>query len=84
MKPHLGMLLIAVVLLFIQAMSDLALPDYMADIVNDGVLSGDIAFIAKKGALMLLVTLMSMVASVAVAISLLLLRQNSKTLRHEF
>lgn len=84
MKPHIGMLLIAVVLLFIQAMSDLALPDYMADIVNDGVLSGDIAFIVKKGALMLLVTLISMIASVAVGyIASVIAAKISKTLRHE-
>lgn len=84
MKPHLGMLLLAVVLLFIQATSDLALPDYMSDIVNDGVLSGDIAFIAKKGLMMLLVTLISMVASVLVGyIASVIAAKISKTLRHE-
>lgn len=84
MKPHLGMLLMAVILLFIQASSDLALPDYMADIVNDGVLSGDIAFIAKKGGMMLLVTLISMIASVAVGyIASVIAAKISKSLRHE-
>ena len=36
-------------MLFIQAMCDLALPDYMSDIVNDGVMGGSISIIAKYG-----------------------------------
>lgn len=56
----------AVALLFVQALSDLALPDYMADIVNTGVMSGDSVFIVKTGALMMLVTLVGMLASIAV------------------
>lgn len=37
MKRYYLWLIVAVVMLFIQAMCDLALPDYMSDIVNDGV-----------------------------------------------
>ncbi len=37
LKPFLTLILIAVVLLFIQAYADLSLPDYMADIVNVGI-----------------------------------------------
>ncbi|MCM0648045.1 ABC transporter ATP-binding protein/permease [Clostridium swellfunianum] len=37
LKPYIGLLLIAVVLLFGQAMADLSLPDYMSNIVNVGI-----------------------------------------------
>lgn len=37
MKPFIGLLLIAMVLLYGQAMADLALPDYMSNIVNIGI-----------------------------------------------
>lgn len=36
-KPYLGVLLAAVVLLFMQAICDLRLPNYMSDIVNVGI-----------------------------------------------
>ena len=42
MKPYLGALLLAVLLLFIQANSNLALPDYMSKIVNVGIQQGGI------------------------------------------
>ncbi|MGD0005779.1 MAG: ABC transporter ATP-binding protein [Anaerolineaceae bacterium] len=37
LKPYLPMVLLAIVLLFIQANCDLALPDYMSKIVNNGI-----------------------------------------------
>jgi len=42
LKPYLLMILVAVVLLFIQANSDLALPDYMSRIVNNGIQQGGV------------------------------------------
>lgn len=66
MKPYIGMVLCAIALLFIQAACDLALPDYMAKIVNTGVLSGDLAYIWQTGGKMLLVTLFGTVASIIV------------------
>lgn len=42
LKPFLPMILLAIVLLFIQANSDLALPDYMSRIVNNGIQQGGI------------------------------------------
>jgi len=41
-KPYLGMLLLAIVLLFAQANFDLALPDYLSRIVNTGIQQGGI------------------------------------------
>jgi len=42
LKPFTGLLIAAIVLLFVQAMADLALPDYMANIVNKGIQQGGI------------------------------------------
>lgn len=42
LKPYLLLILIAVVLLFVQANADLALPDYMAQIVDTGIQQGGI------------------------------------------
>ena len=37
LKPFTIAVLIAIVLLYLQAMADLALPDYMSNIVNNGI-----------------------------------------------
>src|SRR5512144_2270688 len=42
LKPYLWLILIAVVLLFVQAQADLALPDYLSRIVNTGIQQGGI------------------------------------------
>ena len=66
MKRYYLWLIVAVVMLFIQAICDLALPDYMSDIVNDGVMGGSIPLIAKYGLKMIGVTLLGTVVSVFV------------------
>ena len=42
LKPYLGSVLLAIVLLFAQANLDLALPDYFSRIVNDGIQQGGV------------------------------------------
>jgi ATP-binding cassette subfamily B multidrug efflux pump len=42
LKPYISLVLIAVFLLFVQANSDLALPDYMSKIVNYGIQQGGV------------------------------------------
>ena len=42
LKPFIPMILIAIVLLFVQALSDLTLPDYMSNIINNGIQQGGI------------------------------------------
>lgn len=42
LKPFIPFILIAIVLLFVQAMADLSLPDYMSNIVNNGIQQGGI------------------------------------------
>ncbi|MDR3584763.1 MAG: ABC transporter ATP-binding protein [Desulfosporosinus sp.] len=66
LKPYSGIILCAVALLFVQALCDLALPDYMANIVNDGVMSGNNNYILQTGGSMLLVTLLGTAASILV------------------
>ncbi|GHV44819.1 multidrug ABC transporter ATP-binding protein [Clostridia bacterium] len=66
LKPYIGMLLCAIALLFVQAMCDLALPDYMSKIVNTGVISGNIPFIWQMGFKMLGITLLGTASSVTV------------------
>ncbi|NLG27858.1 MAG: ABC transporter ATP-binding protein, partial [Chloroflexi bacterium] len=43
LRPFIPLLALAMVLLFAQAMADLALPDYMSDIVNNGIQQGGVA-----------------------------------------
>ena len=42
LKPYLAHFAIAIVLLFAQAMADLALPDYLSRIVNNGIQQGGV------------------------------------------
>ncbi len=42
LKPYLALILMAVALLFVQANADLALPDYMSNIVNYGIQQGGV------------------------------------------
>ncbi|TCS78469.1 ABC transporter ATP-binding protein [Tepidibacillus fermentans] len=42
LKPFTGLIIAAIVLLFVQAMADLSLPDYMSNIVNKGIQQGGI------------------------------------------
>jgi ATP-binding cassette subfamily B protein len=48
LKPFTGLIIAAVILLFVQAMSDLALPDYMSNIVNKGIQQGGIVNAVPK------------------------------------
>ena len=43
LKPFAGSVAVAVILVFVQAMCDLKLPDYMSNIVNVGIQQGGIA-----------------------------------------
>lgn len=48
LKPFAVMIAASIILLFVQAMSDLALPDYMSDIVNKGIQQGGIVNAVPK------------------------------------
>jgi len=64
LKPYLGILLFAIMLLVGQAMCDLTLPDLMSDIVNNGVMNNSNDYILQTGGKMLLITLLGAAASI--------------------
>lgn len=66
MEPYMGMIIFAIILLFGQAACDLALPDFMSDIINDGIAAGSSATIGKIGLKMLGISLLSASSSVLV------------------
>ena len=65
MSEYFGMILAALALLVVQAICDLSLPDYMADIVNTGVLGGNVSYIVQTGIKMVLLTLLSAACAIA-------------------
>jgi ATP-binding cassette, subfamily B, multidrug efflux pump len=65
LRPHRGRLSIIAALLLVQAIGNLYLPSLNADIINNGVLTGDTGYILSIGALMLGVTLVQGVSAVA-------------------
>ncbi len=67
-KAYWSQILAVFALLFLQAMCDLSLPDYMSDIVNNGVAAQDLAYILPAGGKMLLVALVGAGCTVAVGL----------------
>jgi len=55
LKPYILPIVTVLALMFMGAMADLILPTLMANIVNTGVVNGDIAYIFRTGAFMLLI-----------------------------
>ena len=55
LRPYRKALSLVIVLLFVQAIANLYLPDLNADIINNGVVAGDIPYIWRTGAIMVLV-----------------------------
>ena len=65
LAPYKGPIAIALLLLLVGAIGNLYLPDLNADIIDNGVVKGDTDYILRVGALMLVVTAVLGVASVA-------------------
>ncbi|MBU6389066.1 ABC transporter ATP-binding protein/permease [Patescibacteria group bacterium] len=66
LKPFLWMLVLLVILVWIQVQVNLSLPDYLAEIINKGIVVKDQSFIWKTGGTMLLISLLGAVATVGV------------------
>jgi ATP-binding cassette, subfamily B, multidrug efflux pump len=64
LKPYTRQLILVMVLLLAQAMTNLSLPSLNADIINNGVATGDIPYILRVGAIMLAVTVLMGVTAV--------------------
>lgn len=65
LKPYRIPLIFVIVLVFLQSLSELYLPTLMADIVNHGVVKGDIGYIWRIGLFMLLVAFGGIITSIA-------------------
>jgi ATP-binding cassette subfamily B protein len=67
LKPYLGMVVLSLVLVLVQALGELGLPTLMAGIIDKGVLGKDPGAVVSGGAWMLLVAFVSAGASVTAA-----------------
>ena len=57
LRPYRSSLIVVVVLLTMQVIANLYLPFLNADIINNGVVTGDIGYIVRLGAIMLAISL---------------------------
>jgi len=63
-KPYKWQAVLIIAFTFVQALSQLYLPNLMSDIVNEGVLNQDISFIWKTGGVMLAFTLIVSICTI--------------------
>lgn len=66
LKPYIWLIIPLVILTYLQVMANLQLPDYMAKIINNGIIGEDMNSIYKNGGIMLLITLGGGIAAVGV------------------
>lgn len=64
LKPYWTLVIGVLVLVFISTMTDLELPDLMSDIVDTGIIQGDVSYILGRGGVMLLVALLGTVCTI--------------------
>ncbi|WP_331664073.1 ABC transporter ATP-binding protein [Lacrimispora sp.] len=65
-KPYILFLAVSIALLYSQATCDLSLPDFMSDIVNKGITTGNTSYILKVGFQMLGIALISACCTILV------------------
>src|SRR5690625_6568621 len=56
LRPYRRDVVVIVLLQFVQTIAALSLPSLNADIINDGVVVGDLGYIVRTGGLMLLIS----------------------------
>lgn len=64
-KKYIPFVFLVMGFLFGQAMCELALPGYMSDIINNGIVKGDLGHVKSMGAIMLIVSAGSMACSIS-------------------
>ncbi len=64
LRPHRLVLLLIAFLLLIQVVTNLYLPNLNADIINQGVITGDIGYIVRAGGIMLLLSVILGISSI--------------------
>ncbi len=63
-RRYIPVIILILLFLFGQAMCELALPGYMSDIINDGIVKGDMDYIRKTGLIMIGVAAITAVCAV--------------------
>ncbi|HKF77253.1 MAG TPA: ABC transporter ATP-binding protein [Candidatus Dormibacteraeota bacterium] len=82
LRPYRRQVALVIVLIVVQSIANLYLPNLNADIINNGVVRGDIAYIWRTGGLMLAVAVgLSIVAVVAAYFSALVAMSTGRDLR---
>ena len=66
LKPYVWLIIPLIILTYLQVMANLQLPDYMAKIINNGIIAEDMSSIYQNGGIMLLITLGGGVAAIGV------------------
>jgi ATP-binding cassette, subfamily B, multidrug efflux pump len=64
LKPYTLIIILVMVFVFLQAFSEIYLPTLMADIVDTGVINGDVAYIIRIGGWMLLIAVIGMISAI--------------------
>ena len=64
LPPYRGPIALVLLLLLVQAIANLYLPELNAEIINNGVAKGDTAYILQTGGFMLAVTFVLMIAAI--------------------
>ena len=64
LKPFIGTIMVAIILIFIQAITELLLPNYMSSIVDFGIVKGDTGYIYRIGGLMILIAFLGSACSI--------------------
>lgn len=59
LRPYLSPVVLSIIFVFLQSLANLFLPTLMSDIVDTGIVKGDMPYIFKTGILMLVVTLVA-------------------------
>ena len=67
-KPYSMSVVLIIAVLFCQAMCELALPGYMSDIINNGIVKGDMSYILSTGGWMLLITALSVCCAIGTSL----------------
>ncbi len=84
LRPYLGAVLVLLVLQLAQTLASLYLPSLNADIIDHGVVRGDIGYIWRTGGLMLAVSLAQVVGAIgAVVIGARVAMSFGRDLRHD-
>jgi len=64
LKPYTLPIIVVMVLVFLQSLSEIYLPTLMSDIVDTGVINGDVAYIIRIGGWMILIAVIGMISAI--------------------